>query len=325
MLFGSGALIGRTRRIGVLCLRILITRSIILRLCCCSSLLRVTGGRGRRSRRVGSSLIRSEMWWLAIGEKNTLTVGSQGIDPQKGAPSRRKRQRVSRDLSRPRSSLWSLWGWLCPEQRQGGWGQPSHVVVPRSLVRPGAPPPPSGGAPPADYEPLCLLRQQVVPTRCANGPKLAKRIRRFYAAVSTSSFGGSSSLLRARSASAWHSERAPAGVRHTCQAATTAHATTNPTTRISSPIILFSPCRYNLRASPVPVNRLASTHVGRAQSTSPLTRAWGVFSVVWLGAGRLPIAAATRASRRWASPAGVGSGIAFKTMLRWAGVRGRSA
>jgi hypothetical protein len=38
----------------------------------------------------------------------------------------------------PVFGVWSRWGWLCPEQRQGGWGQPS--ITPRaSLVWPGVP------------------------------------------------------------------------------------------------------------------------------------------------------------------------------------------
>src|SRR5690349_19544990 len=42
------------------------------------------------------------------------------------------------------------------------------------MVRPGAPPPPSFGAPPADYQNLRPLRQQVVPTRCTGGAELAR-------------------------------------------------------------------------------------------------------------------------------------------------------
>ena len=45
-----------------------------------------------------------------------------------------------------------------------------------------------------------------------------------------------SRLFCARSAAAWHRERSPAGVRHTCQAATAAHTSTKPAARTPSSI-----------------------------------------------------------------------------------------
>ncbi len=81
---------------------------------------------------------------LVGGTRSTLSrgVGAAAAGPPSLESPRRRDAR--RDTFRPWACVWSLWGWLCPEQRQGGWGQPSHVVVPRKLgclVRPGASPP----------------------------------------------------------------------------------------------------------------------------------------------------------------------------------------
>jgi hypothetical protein len=90
-------------------------------------------------------------------------------------PSRQPWKRLGRCLDvRPSASLWSLWGWLCPEQRQGGWGQPSRV--PRCLGGPGASPRPHGATLHRPTDNDCTTpvpSQSSSPSRCAVAVKLA--------------------------------------------------------------------------------------------------------------------------------------------------------